>query len=319
MHELGTQIALWAENFQRGVMAVCLWALLALVPAAVAAFGLDVLRRGRFADRIRSMWCESKLWTSVLFACLCVAFKLGATKPNTSYRADPGIGLVAWETESTYGEPYQAGVDPETGEPVMASNVVSFVWMFATTNNVCPTPISYRGSSTNYWVDAVKTTPGWSAQQPVLDHVDGPTNWWSLAQSDYAGYTNALQQATTQWYVGTDLPSVEVTMGELVTIERIEAHSTGFKVVWTVDGSVDFANRRLTRDADDTVTRQLKTYSFDEAVLQVRIAGIRTANRVVSLEGYDGKTTELVVDGFFVNQLSSVYVGITLTNLQEVE
>lgn len=319
MHGLGMQLALWAEHLQRGAMYACIAALAIIVPAYLISLCRACGAGGGIAGRVKSLWRGSKIGTVVLLVCVGVAIETGATKSN-SYRSDPEIGLVSWETETTYGEPYQAGTDPETGDPIMASNIVSFVWMFATTNNVCPEPISYRATNTNYWEDVVKTTPGWSAQKPVLDHSDGTTNWWTLAQADYVSYTNALRQATTQWYVGKDLPSVEVTMGELVTIDRIEAHSTGFKVEWTVDGAVDFANKRLTRDSEDVSVRQLKTYSFDDATLTVRItSAVSHTVVVVPIEDYDGSVTELTVGGFFVNQLSSVYVGLTLTNLQEVE
>lgn len=304
----------WGTAFQNWLFCVCISVLSLMSFAAVVAVGIDAFRKERLWLKLKASWRESRILTLVLLVAVAGIIKVGATKNQRNYGADENICLVDWETNFTYGEPYQDGVDPDTGDPVIVSNRIAFTWVFTTTNNICPNPISYRASSTNYWANVMQGTTGWSAERPVLTSVNGITNVWTLTQSDYAAYTNVVDAATSWvWYVGNDLPAVEVKVSELLTLDRVEAHSNGFKLYWTVDPSIDFQHNTVVRDTEEG----RKTFSFDSATVTITVTGGQGGG-VTTMEDYDGTVTEAQIDGFLVSMLRTIYVKISLNNVLEV-
>lgn len=300
MHDFGITFMRFAEAFQQGLAKACLALLGALAVACFACFASKQLR-GTVGPWLRQSWRSSKIVTLFLCAAFCQVFYVGATK-GINYRADEGIGLVAWEQENFYDAPYVDHYDDETGAPVMASNVVSFAWNFATTNNVRPTPISFRETNTNTWTSLMAACPsGWSNAEPVWDHAEGGTNWWRLAQSDFATFTN-LTQAAKQWYVGNDLPAVDVIMGDLVVLTRVVATSSSFHLYWEYDPNVDLANKTVTR-ADGT------SFAYRSLDIIVTISGYGVATQTVTLEDVGpSSASDLAVEGFMVDSLRRVQV-----------
>lgn len=288
------------ESFQTCLMKGCLCALL-LIPVVCLFCKTWPSIRAFLADSLHSAGVVA---TCVLVFCVSGFVQFGSTKNKNSYRADENIGLVGWEIQRVYGEPYTVIVD---GESVTHSNIVSFAWQFYTTNNVAPNPIWYRASNASNWVNAVTTTTGWDAAQPYLtDYGTDGIYVWQLIQSDYDSFMNALQQTPSQWYIGVDKPAVEVKGDNLVKVREVRITSDYIDVAWEMSTDVDLAAKRVIMNGS--------LYSFSEAHLVIYIDGLGF-NASCSFDDYDGSDMSARLDGFFVDELRTVYITLTLDNL----
>lgn len=306
MHGLGYHMAAFAEAFRSTMLSVGVGGLLVAAVTALLCWAWRVLRRD-VGPKLARGWRRDRL--SMLFAALTVGYlyMLGATKSVTVWDADEEIGLVDWETEPVYGPEYVDHYD-EDHNPVLASNILSFAWHFYTTNSVAPTPIHFRPSSTNQWVSLMSATSGWDASVPYADGADGGTNRWTLVQSDYAAYTNAVDKLANMWYVGTNLPAIDVRVGDLLVLTRVEATSSSFKLFWEFDPAVDLASRRVGRP-DGT------EFTYESADIEVIISGVGQHGRVVVENVGPGTDRWLQVDGFMVGSLRQVRCELTFKSV----
>lgn len=291
------------EAFQTCLMQGCLCALI-LIPVVCLFYKFyktSLFIRAFLASSLRR---DGIIATAALVFFVSGFTVVGSTKKKSNCSADENIGLVGWEFQEVYGEPY---TDIVEGESVTYSNIVSFAWLFYTTNNVAPNPIWYRASNASNWVNAVTTTTGWDAAQPYLtDYGTGGTNVWRLVQSDYDSFVNGLQQTPSQWHIGVDKPAVEVKGDNLVKVREVRITSNYIDVAWEMSTDVDLAAKRVMMNGS--------LYSFSEAHLVIYTYG-PGFNASLSLDDYDGSDTSARLDGFLVDKLRTVYVTLTLDNL----
>ena len=149
----------------------------------------------------------------LLIAVICVFY--GGTKSITNRTStDKNIDILS------------ISLDPikEVQEGGTVTNIIGAKFTICTTpESVLPNPIWFRDSNYSKWTN-VTAVATWDTPTPILDMelTGGASNVYTWTSNDF---TNHMKHA--QWYVGVDLPSVQVdiTDKEYIILDEVSITS----------------------------------------------------------------------------------------------
>jgi hypothetical protein len=194
---------------------------------------LAILGVALFLGTITKVWKATFRKHVVIGFLLVVCTYYGGTKSiYNKTSADEGINLL----QITLDEIKK--VVEENG--IVSTNVVGAQFtIYTTPDSAIPYPIWFRDSNYQKWTNVVDVATWTPTAMPVLNHeLSGSgTNVYEWTSVDF---TNNMKHA--QWYIGTDLPwvQVDVTDKDYIFIEEVSITSKRVHIRFSLNPELDY-------------------------------------------------------------------------------